>query len=122
MRLLIKRRYLRLLIFDLTTSMSDAESVQQELQAYLQAKGINSLFISMVESLLLTKPDNPIAHIIEYLQTHFPEKAQFLQRKPSYVGQSSDVDDAKELRHGNPGESPECDTNSMGLMMYVFLS
>ena len=44
--------------------MTDAEGVQQELQDYLQQKGINTLFINIVESLLLAKPENPIQHII----------------------------------------------------------
>ncbi|OQS00438.1 cAMP-dependent protein kinase regulatory subunit [Achlya hypogyna] len=55
--------------------MADAEGVQQELQDYLQKKGINTLFINIVESLLLSKPDNPVLHIIQYLQTNFPEQA-----------------------------------------------
>lgn len=55
--------------------MADAEGVQQELQDYLQKKGINTLFINIVESLLLSKPDNPVLHIIEYLKTNFPEQA-----------------------------------------------
>lgn len=55
--------------------MTDAEGVQQELQDYLHKKGINTLFINLVESLLLAKPENPILHIIQYLQTNFPEEA-----------------------------------------------
>ena len=54
--------------------MTDAEGVQQELQDYLQQKGINTLFINIVESLLLAKPDNPIQHIIQYLQSNFPDQ------------------------------------------------
>ncbi|KAF0686158.1 Aste57867_22010 [Aphanomyces stellatus] len=60
--------------------MADAEGVQQELQDYLQKKGINTLFINIVESLLLSKPENPVQHIIEYLKTNFPEQAT--SRKP----------------------------------------
>ncbi|ETI34069.1 hypothetical protein, variant 1 [Phytophthora nicotianae CJ01A1] len=55
--------------------MTDAEGVQQELQDYLHKKGINTLFINLVESLLLAKPENPILHIIQYLQTNYPEEA-----------------------------------------------
>lgn len=54
--------------------MTDAEGVQQELQDYLQQKGINTLFINIVESLLLAKPENPIQHIIQYLQNNFPDQ------------------------------------------------
>ena len=43
--------------------MADAHAadVQAELQAYLNTKNINSLFINIVESLLIEKPANPIA-------------------------------------------------------------
>lgn len=58
--------------------MTDAEGVQQELQDYLQQKGINTLFINIVESLLLAKPENPIMHIIQYLQNNFPEQCTSL--------------------------------------------
>jgi hypothetical protein len=61
--------------------MTDAEGVQQELQDYLHKKGINTLFINLVESLLLAKPENPILHIIQYLQTNYPEEAT-PRRKP----------------------------------------
>lgn len=54
--------------------MADAEGVQQELQDYLHRKGINTLFINLVESLLLAKPENPILHIIQYLQSNYPEE------------------------------------------------
>jgi cAMP-dependent protein kinase regulator len=50
--------------------------VQAELQTYLNSKNINSLFISIVESLLIEKPANPIAFIIEYLHKQYPEEAK----------------------------------------------
>lgn len=55
--------------------MADAEGVQQELQDYLHRKGINTLFINLVEALLLAKPENPILHIIQYLQSNYPDEA-----------------------------------------------
>ncbi|GMH70330.1 hypothetical protein TrLO_g4817, partial [Triparma laevis f. longispina] len=39
--------------------------VQAELQDYLNSKNINTLFIQIVESLLIEKPDNPIGFIVE---------------------------------------------------------
>ena len=41
-------------------SSSGTADVQAELQDYLNAKGINNLFIKIVEALLLDKPDNPV--------------------------------------------------------------
>ncbi len=41
-----------------------AADVQAELQSYLNSKNINSLFIQIVESLLIEKPANPIGNKI----------------------------------------------------------
>jgi cAMP-dependent protein kinase regulator len=38
-----------------------AEQVQAELQDYLNVKGVNALFVAIVEGLLIEKPANPIA-------------------------------------------------------------
>ena len=51
-----------------------AQDVQAELQEYLNKKGINTLFIKIVENLLLDKPDNPIKHVVEYLLKQYPEE------------------------------------------------
>lgn len=58
--------------------MSDnhAADVQAELQQYLNSKNINALFIAIVESLLIEKPSNPIAFIIEYLYKQYPDQAK----------------------------------------------
>jgi hypothetical protein len=53
-----------------------AADVQAELQTYLNSKNINSLFISIVERLLIEKPENPIAFMIEYLHKQYPEEAK----------------------------------------------
>lgn len=53
-----------------------AADVQAELQNYLNTKNINALFISIVESLLIEKPANPIAFIIEYLFKQYPDQAK----------------------------------------------
>jgi len=53
-----------------------AADVQAELQQYLNSKNINSLFIQIVESLLIEKPTNPIAFIIEYLYKQYPDQAK----------------------------------------------
>ena len=58
------------------TSIVQAADVQAELQQYLNSKNINSLFIAIVESLLIEKPSNPIAFIIEYLHKQYPEQAK----------------------------------------------
>ncbi|KAJ8609019.1 hypothetical protein CTAYLR_010678 [Chrysophaeum taylorii] len=46
---------------------------QAELNEYLQSKNINHLFIQIVESLLIEKPDNPIGFIVEFLQKKYPD-------------------------------------------------
>lgn len=55
-----------------------AENVTQhqaELNDYLQSKSINQLFIQIVESLLIEKPENPIGFIVEFLQKKYPDQA-----------------------------------------------
>ena len=74
--------------------MTDAERVQQELQDYLHKKGINSLFVNLVESLLLAKPENPIRHIVQYLCTTYPDET-----KPRGRGTSMEDDDPILSRH-----------------------
>ncbi len=41
--------------------------VKAELQNYLREKEINALFVSIVESLLLEKPEEPISFIFRFL-------------------------------------------------------
>jgi cAMP-dependent protein kinase regulator len=50
--------------------------VQAELQEYLNSKDINSLFIQIVEQLLIQKPDNPIGFIVDYLVKKYPDKTK----------------------------------------------
>jgi cAMP-dependent protein kinase regulator len=78
--------------------MADAEGVQQELQDYLHKKGINTLFINLVESLLLAKPENPILHIIQYLQSNYPDEAT--PRKKDGGGASTPLE-----KEDNPASS-----------------
>ena len=61
--------------------MSVEATVQNELQQYLNEKGVNSLFIKIVENLLLAKPENPIAFIIDYLMKNFPKETEEFIRK-----------------------------------------
>ncbi|CAI5706917.1 unnamed protein product [Peronospora farinosa] len=85
--------------------MTDAEDVQQELQEYLHKKGINTLFINLVESLLLAKPENPILHIVQYLQSNYPEEVLVRQKSSGqednpavslYSDDQSDESDSEE--------------------------
>eukprot|EP00968_Pinguiococcus_pyrenoidosus_P016019 scaffold1505_cov256-Pinguiococcus_pyrenoidosus.AAC.19 len=72
-------------------SMSDlgTAEVQAELQAYLNSKNINTLFIQIVESLLIEKPDNPIGFIVEYLRNRYPEQVRRTCRAATPAGGSS---------------------------------
>ena len=56
--------------------MSDVggADIQADLQDYLNAKDINTLFIKIVENLLIEKPDNPIQFIVKYLQREYPDQ------------------------------------------------
>lgn len=61
--------------------------VQAELQEYLQVRGINGLFVQLVENLLIEKPENPIAFIVEFLWKKYPQQAMAaaIQMPPSAV-------------------------------------
>ena len=45
-----------------------ASVVKEELQEYLDSKKLNAIFVSMVEAMLVEKPDNPILFIVKYLK------------------------------------------------------
>jgi cAMP-dependent protein kinase regulator len=96
--------------------MADAEGVQQELQDYLQKKGINTLFINLVESLLLAKPENPISHIIQYLQSNYPEQALPKKKSFSHPNTPKDVDPAASNHH------PHTSTGSVFFFFFFSLS
>eukprot|EP01006_Ploeotia_vitrea_P011148 TRINITY_DN29733_c0_g1_i1.p1 TRINITY_DN29733_c0_g1~~TRINITY_DN29733_c0_g1_i1.p1 ORF type:complete len:413 (+),score=33.46 TRINITY_DN29733_c0_g1_i1:41-1279(+) len=102
---------------------SHAADVQAELQQYLNSKNINSLFIQIVESLLIEKPANPIAFIIEYLHKQYPDQA-----RPAFEGVvpetktnenkpaeevKAEKEPAKEPAH-EPTDSEEEDEDEMG--------
>ena len=50
------------------------EEVKDELEGYLQEKGISNLFIHVVETMLLYKPDNPIQFIVDHLKKNYPDQ------------------------------------------------
>ena len=60
----------------ITCINSQSAEIQADLQAYLTDNDINSLFVSIVENVLLQKPTNPIAFIIDYLHKEHPESAR----------------------------------------------
>ena len=92
--------------------MSDsyATEVQAELQQYLNSKNINSLFISIVENLLIEKPHNPIAFMIEYLFKTYPDQAQValgnVAPKLSSKGKSPRTIDTSSPRKKDEESSP----------------
>lgn len=73
-------------------SDSHAADVQAELQQYLNSKNINALFIAIVESLLIEKPTNPIAFIIEYLYKQYPDQAKVALEGLAGAGVSSSTE------------------------------
>ena len=43
------------------------KELQDELQDYLEENNVNKLFVEIVESLLMAKPKNPVAHIFDFI-------------------------------------------------------
>lgn len=86
-----------------------ASAVEQELQRYIRDKGVNELFISITErcgmrsahslsaalmvpptsplasprplSLLMSKPDNPVQFIVDFLQDRYPDQVRDCARR-----------------------------------------
>ncbi len=88
----------------ISTRMASSDSRHQ---AYLDAHGINPLFIDIVEGLLTNTPDNHVQYIVDYLHKNHPDQLATAS-KPKYVvvkdeGDDSDDDDEDEI--GNMIES-----------------
>ena len=47
------------------------QALQDELQDYLEENNVNKLFVEIVESLLMAKPKNPVAHIFDFIAARF---------------------------------------------------
>jgi len=51
----------------MAASAGGPADVKAELQQYLKEKDLNAIFVSIVEALLIDKPDNPIGFMTKYL-------------------------------------------------------
>ena len=48
--------------------ISSSTSVQDELRNYLEEKDVKNLFVTMVEAILLEKPNTPVKFIAQFLK------------------------------------------------------
>lgn len=88
--------------------MSSAKGTRQELEAYLEEKGVNALFIKIAESFSVIKPEDPIQHIIEYLQTHYPEqvaKVLFRANRKLKLNNNKEPSRQSSLLNGTPNDN-----------------
>ena len=51
-------------------------NTQAELYEYLKANNLNAIFVSIVEAILVEKPDNPIGFMTKFLLDKFPEETK----------------------------------------------
>lgn len=51
----------------MSPSKEKVPDFQEELQEYIKEKDLHAKFISLVESILIEKPDNPIGFMVKYL-------------------------------------------------------
>jgi hypothetical protein len=70
---------------DLDHNMSS--EIKNELQNYLESKNINALFVSIVEQILVDKPDNVIGFITSHLISKYPDKTAHLFEKKDHPPQ-----------------------------------
>ena len=75
-----------------------SDTTHAELHKYLEEKKLNALFVSIVEAILVDKPDNPISLMVQPLIDRFPEetkelteKLQLKEKPPSLVVAKTDV-------------------------------
>ena len=54
---------------------------QAELHDYLRANNLNATFVSIVEAILVEKPENPIGFIVKYLLTNFANETKEYQSR-----------------------------------------
>ena len=50
--------------------------IQTELYEYLKEKNLNELFVSIVDAILIYKPENPIGFMVNYLLERFSEETK----------------------------------------------
>ena len=56
---------------------ADAAAAQQESwNSYLKSKDIDKVFVEIVKSLIAEQPEDPIAHMMTYLSSNYPESAK----------------------------------------------
>lgn len=45
--------------------------IQNELRDYLKQKNLNAIFVSIVEAILIDKPENPVGFMAQYLLVRY---------------------------------------------------
>ena len=79
-------------------SNRSGSEIQEELHNYLESKNINSLFVQIVEAILVEKPDNVVGWMVNHLVDKYPEETKDLliktEKPPSLVvAKKSDEDE-----------------------------
>ncbi|CAM9746842.1 unnamed protein product [Chrysoparadoxa australica] len=82
----------------MASSRAGEGDIQGELQEYLNSKNINSLFVQIVERLLIEKPANPIGFMVEYLTKKYPEETS-----KATIGLPQAVDHRRRSTNSAPG-------------------
>jgi cAMP-dependent protein kinase regulator len=106
--------------------MSDVggADIQADLQDYLNVKGINTLFIKIVENLLIEKPDNPIQFIVKYLQREYPDQCGALPEASGGAmgGDGSDASSSEEEDDDDIADIPDIERKPAALNRRVSVS
>ena len=63
----------------------DEKSIKGELEGYLRERDMNEFFTSIIESCLMTQPENPSLHIMKHLMKSYPSQV------PPTVGAAIDA-------------------------------
>jgi cAMP-dependent protein kinase regulator len=104
----------------------DPTQSQAELTAYLQEKNVNSLFVQIVQAMLIEKPDDPVLYTYQYLQSKYPD----ICKAPDLVVESdmdqipgmskTKVQEDSESENDDAYSDTDEDEDDMGEVSYLF--
>jgi len=87
------------LISTMTSSIEMQNDVKAELQQYLKDNDINTIFVSIVEKLLINKPVEPVGFIVKYLIEKFPSETKYCINSPSQPQYINAKEPSEEIEH-----------------------
>jgi len=83
------------------------QDVKTKLQQYLDEKDINGLFVSAVESILISRPEEPVSFIVKYFIDNFPSETHDLVTSLIQSKSKNVVENSEETEDESESDSDE---------------